>query len=95
MTQIEDLEAVAAALDRRGVRELALSTAIDKTYKYGCLCCSLVCQFSSAGDMTYMYTWAGIFIDIQCTAIVVLIRFEQRKSTSIQVIVCPKLGVYA
>lgn len=33
MTQIEDLEAVAAALDRRGVRELALSTAIDKTYK--------------------------------------------------------------
>ncbi|DBB13479.1 TPA: hypothetical protein ACH3X3_000533 [Trebouxia sp. C0006] len=32
MTQIEDLEAVAAALDRRGVRELALSTAIDKTY---------------------------------------------------------------
>ena len=43
MTQIEDLEAVAAALDRRGVRELALSTAIDKTYKYGCLCCSRVC----------------------------------------------------
>jgi len=42
MTQIEDLEAVAAALDRRGVRELALSTAIDKTYKYGCLCCSSV-----------------------------------------------------
>ena len=36
MTQIEDLEAVAAALDRRGVRELALSAAIDKTYKYGC-----------------------------------------------------------
>lgn len=34
MTQIEDLDAVAAALDRRGVRELALSTAIDKTYKY-------------------------------------------------------------
>lgn len=33
MTQIEDLEAVAAALDRRGVRELALSTAIDKAYK--------------------------------------------------------------
>ncbi|DBA92727.1 TPA: hypothetical protein ACH3X1_002933 [Trebouxia sp. C0004] len=32
MTQIEDLEAVAAALDRRGVRELALSIAIDKTY---------------------------------------------------------------
>ena len=34
MTQIEDLDAVAAALDRRGVRELALSTAIDKAYKY-------------------------------------------------------------
>lgn len=33
MTQIEDLDAVAAALDRRGVRELALSTAIDKAYK--------------------------------------------------------------
>ena len=34
MTQIEDLDAVAAALDRRGVRELALSAAIDKAYKY-------------------------------------------------------------
>lgn len=34
MTQIEDLDAVAAALDRRGVRELALSVAIDKAYKY-------------------------------------------------------------
>lgn len=33
MTQIEDLDAVAAALDRRGVRELALSVAIDKAYK--------------------------------------------------------------
>lgn len=33
MTQIEDIEAVAAALDRRGVRELALSAAIDKSYK--------------------------------------------------------------
>lgn len=34
MTQIDDLEAVAAALDRRGMRELALSTAINKAYKY-------------------------------------------------------------
>jgi len=61
MTQIEDLEAVAAALDSRGVRELALSTAIDKTYKYGCLYCSLVCQFSNAGDRTDLYTWAVIW----------------------------------
>ena len=37
MTQIEDLDAVAAALDRRGVRELALFTAIDKAYKYSLL----------------------------------------------------------
>ena len=37
MTQIEDLDAVAAALDRRGVRELALSTAIDKAYRYSLL----------------------------------------------------------
>ena len=33
MSQIEDVEAVAAALDRRGLRELALSTALDKAYK--------------------------------------------------------------
>ncbi len=83
MTQIEDLEAVAAALDRRGVRELALSTAIDKTYKYGCLCCSLVCQLSSSGDRTHMYTWAVIFIEMQCTAMVVMNKLEQSKCTSV------------
>ena len=95
MTQIEDLEAVAASLDRRGVRELALSIAIDKTYKYGCLCCSRVCQLSSAGDRTYMYTWSVISVDKQCTAIVVMIKLEQSKYTCVQAIVGHKLGVYA
>ncbi len=95
MTQIEDLEAVAAALDRRGVRELALSTAIDKTYKYGCLCCSLVCQYSSVGDRTYMYTWAVILVDTQCTAVIVMNKLEQSNHTFVQVIVCHKLGVCA
>ena len=33
MTQVEDLEALAASLARRGIRELALATAIDKSYK--------------------------------------------------------------
>ena len=33
MTQLADLEAVADSLDRRGVRELALANAIDKSYK--------------------------------------------------------------
>lgn len=33
MSHIQDVEAVAAALDRRGLRELALSTAFDKAYK--------------------------------------------------------------
>ena len=33
MTQIEDLEAVADSLDRRGMRELALATAIEKSYR--------------------------------------------------------------
>lgn len=32
MTQVEDLEAVADSLDRRGMRELALATAINKSY---------------------------------------------------------------
>lgn len=76
MTQIEDLEAVAASLDRRGVRELALSIAIDKTYKYGCLYCSLVCQFSSARDRTCMYIWAVMLVDTQCTAMAVMNKLE-------------------
>ena len=29
-----------------------------------------------------MYNWAGIFVDTQCTAIVVMIRFEQSKSVT-------------
>ena len=33
ISHIEDVEAVAAALDRRGLRELALSNALDKAYK--------------------------------------------------------------
>lgn len=33
MTKVEDLEAVADSLDRRGTRESALATAIDKSYK--------------------------------------------------------------
>lgn len=50
MTQIEDLDAVAAALDRRGVRELALSTAIDKAYKYSLLLSSKLHEVSAVSD---------------------------------------------
>lgn len=41
MTKIEGLEAVADSLDRRGIRELALATAIDKSYKYEFMACIL------------------------------------------------------
>ena len=56
MTQIDDLDAVAAALDRRGVRELALSTAIDKAYKYSLLSSNKLPELSFAIDKAYKYS---------------------------------------
>lgn len=49
----------------------------------------------SAKDRTYMSTWAVILVDMQRTAMVVMKKLEQSKCTSVQVIVCHKLGVCA
>lgn len=64
MTQIEDLDAVAAALDRRGVRELALSTAIDKAYKYDMQIFS--CFFTCARVLPCHNTASFLFARLLC-----------------------------